>query len=714
MNLAYCYIENNSSALDQTYTYSFDEEKVCAGKRVLVDFNHRECMAYVDHVEINSSQIFPYAIKKILRVLDAEPVLNEEMRELGKWMSHSTVSPIISAYQAMLPAQLKPKSTKVQIQMEKWVKPLEDHTITLKQKQLYDILKKRGEMKRSEWLKHSLARKLESLGCVEIYEKEKRSEEKIIEKETNIFELTDEQKNAVEKILHSEKDVVCLKGVTGSGKTEVFLHCAQQVLKQGKQVLFLVPEISLTPMMVKRVKQRFGSDVAIYHSALNSQQKYEQFQSIKNHEKKIVVGTRSAVFMPFDRLGLIIIDEEHDTSYKQASGCRYHARDVAIQRGKYHHARVVLASATPSLDTYARAVKNVYDLVEIKNRINQNMPDVKLINMNEVIRKKQSYILSDTLIHAMRETLEAHEQILLLLNRRGYQPVLKCVTCRSVVMCPHCDRPLVYHKQSETLNCHLCGYSMKKISTCPQCGGNLNGYGYGTQKLAEKVQEVFPEARIVRMDADTTTRKDAHQRLLESFEQHQGDILLGTQMIAKGLDFENVTLVGILEGDAPLERSDYRSSELAFDLLTQASGRSGRGRKKGRVLIQVYDEDHYAIDCALHQDYDRFFQNEMKYRHLAQYPPYTYLCSLIYVSRSKEEASQTAELALEELKEQNFKVLGVSELLKIQDEMRYRIIVKSKNLKELEDSIYQLYQKHRMSKSKVKLQIDMNPMFLDE
>lgn len=255
---------------------------------------------------------------------------------------------------------------------------------------------------------------------------------------------------------------------------------------------------------------------------------------------------------------------------------------------------------------------------------------------------------------------------------------------------------------------------MKKISTCPQCGGNLNGYGYGTQKLAEKVQEVFPEARIVRMDADTTTRKDAHQKLLESFEQHQGDILLGTQMIAKGLDFENVTLVGILEGDAPLERSDYRSSELAFDLLTQASGRSGRGRKKGRVLIQVYDEDHYAIDCALHQDYDRFFQNEMKYRHLAQYPPYTYLCSLIYVSRNKEEASHIAEMALEELKEQNFKVLGVSELLKIQDEMRYRIIVKSKNLKELEDSIYQLYQKHRMSKSKVKLQIDMNPMFLDE
>lgn len=714
MNLCYCYIENNTSVLDQTYTYQFINEKVEVGMRVLVNFNYRECIGFVDHIEMNSTTSFPYEIKPILNVLDETPILNKEMIELAKWMSHVTISPVISCLQAMVPAQLKPKTTKEKIKMEKWVVPVKDNTTTDKQKVLYDLLVQAKIMKRSEWLKHSLARKLEQLQCVDILEKESKAKEETIEKEKCSFDLTDEQKNAVNKILTSQNDVICLKGVTGSGKTEVFLHCAEEVLNKGKQVLFLVPEISLTPLMVSRVKKRFGSDVAIYHSGLNATQKYEQYQSVRNHEKNIVVGTRSAVFMPFDKLGLIILDEEHDTSYKQETNCRYHARDVAIQRGKTHHARVVLASATPSLDTYARCLKKVYELVEIKNRINCKMPSVKLINMNEVIKKKQSYILSDEMIKAMKETLDKKQQVILLLNRRGYQPILRCSDCGSVLMCPHCDKPLVYHKDSQSLNCHLCGYTTNVLSTCPACKGKLSGFGFGTQLLAEKVQQLFPDSQIIRMDADTTSRKDAHQKLLTSFENHEADILLGTQMIAKGLDFEKVTLVGILQGDGMLARSDYRSGELTFDLLTQASGRSGRGANDGQVLIQVYDDKHYAIQCALHQDYERFFKYEMQYRHLAQYPPYTYLCSLVFISKDSSNALLMAETIMNELKNKGFKVLGVSELLKIQDEIRYRIIVKSKNLEFLQVEIYKIYQNMRKSKNKVKCHIDMNPLTLDE
>lgn len=715
MNLVHCYIENNTSALDQTYTYQFKNEDVEVGKRVLVNFNGKERIGFVDAIEYHSTKSFDYEIKPILEVIDQKPILNEEMIELAKWMSKTTVSTVISALQAILPSQLKPKSTKTKIVMEKWVQPLFDSTKTIKQKQLYDYLVSCKELKRSEWLKLStVSKKLEEMGCVEIFEKEKKEKEEVIEKKPCPFELNDEQKHAVKRILESEKEVICLKGVTGSGKTEVFLHTAQEILNQGKQVLFLVPEISLTPMMVERVKNRFGNDVAIYHSGLNPQQKYEQYQCIKNNEKKIVVGTRSAVFMPFDQLGLIILDEEHDLSYKQDTNCRYHARDVAIYRGKRHHAKVVLASATPSLDTMARALKNVYEFVEMKHRVNQSMPKVKLINMNEAIRRKESYILSNEMIQEMQMTLENKKQIILLLNRRGYQPILRCQSCGEIVMCPHCDKPLVLHKDENTLHCHLCGIKLKRIYTCKKCNGKLSGSGFGTQMLEEKVKQLFPSARVIRMDADTTTKKDAHETYLQKFRNYDADILIGTQMIAKGLDFENVVLVGILQGDAMLARSDYRSSELTFDLLIQASGRSGRGQHEGKVLIQVYDENHYAIQCALSQDYKHFFKNEMHYRHLANYPPYTFLCSLTFISKDGNLANDEALQTFSELKKYGFKVLGVSELLKIRDEKRYRIVVKSQSQSMLQDVIYGIYQNYRLSKSKVKLHIDMNPLTMDE
>lgn len=716
MNLIHVYIEHNASAIDQTYTYQFYDENIEIGMRVLVNFAHRNCVGFVDSIERNSNQVFDYEIKSVLEVLDEEPILNEECIALAKVMAKTTISPVISCLQAMLPSKLKPKSSNQKIKMEKWVRPLVNHTTTSKQETIYQILVEKQEMKRSEWqkLSASITKKLEEMKCVEVFEKESKASEEDVTPQACSFILSEEQKAAVDAILHPKRDVICLKGVTGSGKTEVFLHCASSILAQGKQVLMLVPEISLTPLMVERVKSRFGNQVAIYHSGLNDQEKYEQYQSVKRCEKNIVVGTRSAVFIPFKNLGLIVIDEEHDLSYKQDSLPRYHARDIAIERGKTHHATVVLASATPSLETYARAIKGVYGRVEMKNRVTNQLPKVHLINMQERIKKGDSYILSNPLIEAMREVLERNEQVILLLNRRGYQPVLRCDSCMEVVMCPHCDRSLVYHKDSHTLKCHLCGYSMKVPVVCPTCHqGKLRGSGFGTQMLSEKIGELFPDKKIIRMDADTTSRKNAHQELLDAFGRHEADILLGTQMIAKGLDFENVTLVGILQGDAMLVRSDYRCGELTFDLLCQASGRSGRGQQEGRVMIQVYDENHYAIQCAKKHDYERFFQQEMQYRHLASYPPYTYLCNLMYVSKDASKAFACATNALEKCKKETFKVLGVSECIKINDEFRYRICIKSKSLALLQEVVYTIYQQHRRSKSTVKLQIDMNPLTMD-
>lgn len=717
MNIVHCYIENPVSAIDQTYTYQFHDEMIQVGMRIKVNFAHRDCIAFVESVEMNTKENFDFEVKEVLEVLDREPVLNEELMELGKWMAKTTVSPMIACFQAMLPAKLKPKSNHQKIKMEKYVRFHHDQgKLTARQASALAWLKENGEVKRSLWLDmfKSVAKKCEEEGFVLVEERIAKKEEAIIVNEPFTHVLSTQQEVAIDSIMHPKKPVLVLHGVTGSGKTEVFLHCAKAVLNQGKQVLLLVPEISLTPLMVSRVTQRFGNDVAIYHSGLNAQEKFEQFQSVKNHEKNIVVGTRSAIFMPFDNLGLIVLDEEHDLSYKQDSLPRYHCRDIAIERAKHHHATVLLASATPSLETYARAIKNVYQLVTLSQRVTNNMPSVEIINMQNAIKNGESYLLSNALIEEMRACFALNQQVILLLNRRGYSPTIRCSECHETLMCPHCDRALVYHKNDQSVKCHLCGYSMKIPTYCPSCHSpSLQGVGFGTQRLAEKVMELFPDRKIVRMDADTTSKKDSHQTLLDQFAKHEADVLLGTQMIAKGLDFENVTLVGILQGDALLYRSDYRANELTFDLLCQASGRSGRGQEKGKVILQVFDDEHYAIRCALNHDFKSFFQLEMKYRHMAGYPPYTYLANCIFVHEDKKIAQDCANAAQKILVDEEFKVLGPSELTKVKDEYRFRICVKSKSLTILNEKIYELSRNHRKSKSRVRLLIDMNPLSME-
>lgn len=722
MRVAHVFVEHPMYHLDHTFTYLCDGFDVQRGVRVEVPFGKTHILGFVSEVKDISEQelaSYSYTLKRMERVVDEEPLINEELFALADWMAETYVAPKISCIQCMLPAKLKPKSSHGVIKMEAFVCYVRDQEgLTSKQRVALAALKKAGEMPRASFYHNykTPGRKLIELGCAKIIEREASASVDEIRIEESDFVLSEQQLAAIKEISRQKHhEVFLLHGATGSGKTEVFLQLAADTIREHKQVLFLVPEISLTPLMVKRVKQRFGEAVAIYHSGLNDQEKYEQYQLVKHHKVQVVVGTRSAVFMPFDDLGLIIMDEEHDTSYKQDRMPRYHSRDIAIQRGSYHDARVVLASATPSLESYARAHKRVYHLIEMPQRINASFPQVKLVEMRQAVRNGEDATLSNALLDAIYECLQRKEQVILLLNRRGYTPILRCISCGYVKQCPHCEVAMSYHKDEKVLKCHTCGYSMPVPTHCPQCGAHTWRYlGLGTQKLEELVHIKFPQARILRMDADTTGKKNAHETILQAFEHKEADILLGTQMIAKGLDFENVTLVGIVNGDAMLARSDYRSAELTYDLLEQASGRSGRGDKAGRVIIQAYDIHHYAISAAAQHCYDQFFQKEMKYRHLAGYPPYTYLVSMVFHHKKKELVDDSVANAMRCLQgKEGFKILGPAALHKIKDEERTRILLKGKDQRQLSKMVKQVYDHHLTDKKKAKLEIDLSPVTLE-
>lgn len=721
MKLAHVYIEHPVMYLDHTFTYRSDDVSLQRGVRVQVPFGNREIIGFVNDVEECDSLIdVGYELKHISRVIDDEPLMNEELFMLADWMAKHYVAPMISCFQCMLPAKLKPRSTHGNIKMEAWVRMVTyQDGLSTKQQQALDGLQQKQEMLRSQFYEvyKSPGKKLIQLGLVEVFEKEAMvsfQEAQVLE---TPYTLSAEQQRAMSALsVDHGYEIILLHGATGSGKTEVFLQKAASVMQEGKQVLILVPEISLTPQMVQRVKRRFGMHVAIYHSGLNAQEKYEQYQLVKQHRVQIVVGTRSAIFMPFDQLGIIIMDEEHDTSYKQDRMPRYHCRDVAIQRAKFHGAKLLLASATPALETYARAHKGVYRLIEMPNRINHMFPSIHVVEMRKAIENKESYLIADELLEAMYTRLTRKEQIILLLNRRGYTPVLRCISCGYVQMCPHCEVSMSFHKDEKILKCHTCGHTMPVPSHCPDCGSSSWRYvGMGTQKLEEFVKIKFPQSRILRMDADTTSRKGAHEAMLKQFGNYEADILLGTQMIAKGLDFGNVTLVGILNGDAMLNRSDYRSAEMTYDLLAQACGRSGRGDKAGDVFIQAYDPNHYAIQCAAHQDYLTFFKHEMRYRHMANYPPYTYLAAIIFSSKKEDEVQLAITSAMNILTNKtDCRVLGPASLQRIKDEHRMRILLKGKNETLLNHYVHEVYQCHIQLKQKARMDINLSPITLED
>ncbi|ARD06602.1 primosomal protein N' [Lactobacillus amylolyticus] len=515
------------------------------------------------------------------------------------------------------------------------------------------------------------------------------------EKSSKKIILNDEQENALAQIYSSidkkEAKKFLLEGITGSGKTEVYLYAISKALAKGRNALMLVPEISLTPQMVRQVKTRFGEKIAVLHSGLSNGEFYDEWRKIRRGEVRVVVGARSAVFAPLKNIGLIVIDEEHETTYKQEDkNPRYQARDVAIYRSQFNNCPLVLGSATPSLYSRARAQKGVYQLLRLTKRANQKkLPEVNLIDLKHVEFAGGQFDLSVELVDAIKKKLENKEQIILMLNRRGFANFMLCRECGYVMKCPNCDLSLTMHKDTGMMQCHYCGYTEKIPQRCPNCqSSQIRFLGTGTQKVQEELTELLPGARILRMDVDTTRRKGSYKRILDAFGDHEADILLGTQMIAKGLDFPNVTLVGVINADTGLWLPDYNASERTFELLTQVAGRAGRAEKRGEVIIQTYNPDHYAIKLAQTQDYERFYTYEMRMRHAGNYPPYFYTVLISVASKKEQNAAREAFNIKRQLQGRLHPetiILGPtpSAISRLKNQYYYQILVKYKKETEL-------------------------------
>ncbi|MGP7817561.1 primosomal protein N' [Niallia sp. 01092] len=542
---------------------------------------------------------------------------------------------------------------------------------------------------------------------------------------TSPLQLTEEQQQAIEPIHHSIDDsfhkVFLLYGVTGSGKTEVYLQSIDKVLKKGMEAICLVPEIALTPQMVHRFKGRFGDQVAVLHSGLSVGEKYDEWRKIQRKEVNVVVGARSAIFAPFENLGIIIIDEEHEMTYKQEENPRYHAKDVAIKRGETYHCPVILGSATPSLESFARAQKGVFSLLTLKKRMNNNpLPAVQIVDMREELRAGNRSMFSSVLLEKLKDRIEKKQQTVLFLNKRGHSSFVMCRDCGYVVKCPHCDISLTYHQYNNQMKCHYCGYEDRTPNNCPECSSeHIRYFGTGTQKVEEELAKIMPEARVIRMDVDTTSRKGAHEKLLKQFQDGKADILLGTQMIAKGLDFPKITLVGVLSADTMLHLPDFRSSEKTFQLLTQVSGRAGRHELEGEVVFQTYTPEHYSIELASQQNYDIFYESEMMIRRSHSYPPYYYI-TLITVSHEQlmkavAVTEQISHVVRQKLSPKTV-VLGpvASPISRIKNRYRYQCLIKYKqepNLKSVLKTIMDHYQ-GEITTNGLQISIDVNPYIL--
>ena len=557
---------------------------------------------------------------------------------------------------------------------------------------------------------------------ITVLEREKKRSDAYFDVATTDFlDLNAEQAAVVEQVtsqIAQESNPFLLEGVTGSGKTEVYLHIIDKVLKLGKTAIVLVPEISLTPQMTNRFISRFGKQVAIMHSALSDGEKFDEWRKIKSGQARVVVGARSAIFVPIENIGAIIIDEEHEATYKQESNPRYHARDVALLRAKYHKAVLLMGSATPSIESRARASRGVYQFLQLTHRANPmaKIPKVEIVDFRDYVGQQEVSNFTPYLLEKIADRLEKNEQVVLMLNRRGYSSFIMCRDCGYVDECPNCDISLTLHMDTKTMNCHYCGFEKSIPHTCPNCHSrSIRYYGTGTQKAYDELVEVFPQARILRMDVDTTRQKGAHQRILDKFGNHESDILLGTQMIAKGLDFPNVTLVGVLNADTSLNLPDFRSSERTFQLLTQVAGRAGRAEKEGEVLIQTYNPQHYAIQLAQKQDYEAFYAYEMGIRRQLAYPPYYFTVGLTLSHKDEQTVVRKSFELLQLLRQQlsdKIKILGPTPkpIARTHNLYHYQIIVKYRFEDNLENVLNQILDLTQLPENKdLRLVVDYEP-----
>lgn len=728
----YAEIILNSEAIeiDRPFTYKVPldmEEKVKVGQIVKVPFGVRSkpVEGFILDLKAEEEMKVSFKMKNILSVENEEPVITEDDLKLINFLREEYLCKYIDAIRLLIPVGIlkgaKSKSRNV-------IVFIDDNLEKIKNKDGYieiiDFIKRNtGKYTKTELSKeHGFS----------IYKLNKLMEHGLIKSEEEIVfryntreynkdvqkNLTVEQSMAIKEIEESEENLILLKGVTGSGKTEVYMRIVEKTLEEGKSAIVLVPEIALTPQMIERFKGRFGSNVALFHSKLSDGERFDEWYRVKEGKASLIIGARSAIFLPAKNLGLIIIDEEHENTYKSDQNPKYQTKEVAEYIAKLKGCKVILGSATPTIESYYRAISGEMKLVELNHRVdNKPMPKMMLVDMREELRSGNKSLFSRRLYASMKEKLEKGEQIILFLNRRGFSTFVSCRSCGYVFHCEDCDISMTYHKNG-FLVCHYCGKTKKQPNLCPKCGSKyVKFFGAGTERVEEEVRRYFKNARILRMDVDTTRAKDSHEKIYNAFKAREADILIGTQMVSKGLDFPNVTLVGILAADMSLNLPDYRAAERSFQIITQVAGRAGRGDKEGEVIVQTYTPEHYSLQYAKKYDYENFYEKEFTIRAMMGYPPFGRILLINGSGKNEDELRKQMIYLGEKVKEKaeefgGLEVLGPTPCIiyRIKENYRWQIIIKGEFSSKFSKSIKDiLYDKANNVYNDIRVSMDINP-----
>lgn len=714
----------------KTFSYLIPDEmkdKIQIGQAILVPFGRQ---GLINAFCVGFSDYLPEEIKakKINKILDENPLFSIEYLKLLEWVANYYCTDLVTVLNAAVPMKLIEKASKV----EQAAEFVTFEGASKRQIEVLEILKEMGKsplivFEKMAKTTRATIKKLEILGCIKITNEDVYRNPldilRISEREA-LFELSGDQQKVYEGIKKkiTTGSTILLHGVTASGKTEVYFKLIDDTIKSGKNVLFLAPEIALASQLTKRLAKKFGTeDVAIWHSSISEGERYDVWQKLYKDEIKILAGARSAVFAPLKNIGLIIIDEEHESAYKQTNPApRYDARVVARKLAEFHHCSLLLGSATPDISSYYKAV-NSNNLFELKKRFNDaKVPPVKVINMQEHGRAAYRSIISKPLQTAITQTVEAHQQVILLINRRGFSTYTQCQACGHVIECPNCAIPMIWHAKDKLLKCHYCNHVEPFPDTCPECYSDaLKNSGTGTQKIEMLIKELYPDYNVERVDSDVMVRKGEHIRLLERFQRGEIDILVGTQMIAKGLDNPNVTLVGVISADASFNLPDFRASERGFQLLTQVAGRAGRGEFSGSVFFQTYNPDYYALESAKSQNYEEFYNTEIVAREEFDYPPFSQIIRLILSSENNfraEKSAQEIALRLCTMIEkygitERLEVLGPTPCVieRINGMYRFQILIKNKLEEKGHNFISSFLNKITMPRD-IKMSIDVDPI----
>ena len=722
----------NSEAveIDRPFTYKIPESlnpKVRVGQIVKVPFGFRNkpVEGFIIGIKKEDEVSFDYKMKELLSIETEEPIITLDDIELIYFLKEKYLCKYIDAFRILIPVGImKGAKNKVKNVIVLVKDDLSDIKNPEGYKEIIKIIKENsGKYSKSELIKNfSISQyKLNNLlqkGMLKSLEEVifRYNEREYIKDEDK--ELTGEQKNAIERILTSDKNIFLLKGVTGSGKTEIYMRLVQNALTNDKSSIVLVPEIALTPQMIERFKGRFGKDVALFHSRLSDGERFDEWHRVKEGKARVIVGARSALFLPAKNLGLIIIDEEHENTYKSEQNPKYQAKEVAEYIANKKGAKLVLGSATPTIESYYRAISGEIDLVEITKRVDgKPMPKMELVDMREELKVGNRSLFSRKLFKSIEEALEKKEQIVLFLNRRGFSTFVSCRSCGYVFKCDECEISMTYHKNG-FLICHYCGKTKREPNKCPKCESKyVKFFGAGTQRVEDEIKKYFKDAKVIRMDVDTTRAKDSHEKLYNAFKKGEGDILIGTQMISKGLDFPNVTLVGILAADMSINIPDYRSAERTFQLITQVAGRAGRGVKEGKVVIQTYTPEHYSLQYAKNYDYEGFYEKEFTVRALMNYPPFGKILLINGTSKDenmlKDFMNNIANSISILLKDYNgIELLGpiACMISKIKENFRWQIVLKGEfDLKFAKKIQELLYDNNKSNYNEIRISIDINP-----